>query len=179
MAALGEPLLMTVEQFDLLPERKDVLEELHWGCLVTLSRPKPWHVKLQMKLTQLLQPMSSGLGYVVMELPFRAVSEYEVRAADVAFVTKERWDNTNEGYLPGAPELVVEILSPSNTKTQVREYAALCLANGCEEFWVLDQNGKTVTVTRKNAPPVQYSKGMQVPVSLLGGASIAVDVIFG
>jgi len=72
MAALGEPLLMTVAQFDLLPERKDVLEELHWGHLVTLSRPQAWHVKLQMKLTELLQPIAAGLGSVVVDLLFRA-----------------------------------------------------------------------------------------------------------
>jgi hypothetical protein len=60
MAARVEPLLMTVEQFAALPERQDVLEELHWGLLVTLSRPKAWPVKLQMKLTQLLQPAAAG-----------------------------------------------------------------------------------------------------------------------
>jgi hypothetical protein len=76
---------MRIEQFDALPERQAVLEELHWGLLVTLPRPNAWHVKLQMKLTQLLQPAAAGRGYVVMELPFRAVSEYDLRAADVCF----------------------------------------------------------------------------------------------
>ena len=61
MAALGEPLLMMVEEFDLLPERQDVLQELHWGCLVNLSRPKGWHTKLQMKLADLLRPLSGCL----------------------------------------------------------------------------------------------------------------------
>jgi Uma2 family endonuclease len=179
MASLAEPLLMTVGQFDLLPERQDAQQELHWGYSVTFSRPKPWHVKLQMKLTQLLQPLADVRGYIVMELPFRAVSEYDVRAADVAFVTKERWDDANEGYLPGSPELVIEILSPSNTKTQIREYAALCLSNGCEEFWAVDYTKKSVTVTNKNGRSIEYSAGMEVPTPLFGAASVAVDVIFG
>jgi Uma2 family endonuclease len=178
MAALGEPLLMTVEQFDALPERQNVLEELHWGLLVTLPRPKAWHVKLQMKLTQLLQPAATGRGYIVMELPFRAVSEYDLRAADVAFVSKARWDEVNDGYLAGPPELVIEIISPSNTKTQLREYAALCLANGCEEFWAVDHKTKTLTVTNKNGQSVQYASGMELPITVLGAASIAVDQIF-
>jgi putative restriction endonuclease len=110
MAALAEPLLMTVEQFDLLPERKDVLEELHWGHLVTLSGPKTWHVNLPMKLTQLLQPVAAGRGYVVVELPFRAVPEYDVRAADIAFVAKKRWDDANEGYLARAAEVPLALL---------------------------------------------------------------------
>jgi hypothetical protein len=76
----------------------------------------------------------------------------------LAFVTKKRWDDVNKGYLAGAPELVIEILSPSGTKTQIREYAALCLANG---------------------QSVEYSKGMAVPLALLGDASLGVDPIFG
>lgn len=178
MAARVEPLLMTVEQFDALPERRDVLEELHWGLLVTLPRPKAWHVKLQMKLTQLLQPATAGRGYIVMELPFRAVAEYDLRAADVAFVSKARWDEVNDGYLFGPPELVIEIVSPSNTKSQLREYAALCLANGCKEFWTIDHKARTVMVTNKNGQSVKYSTGMDVPTKLLGTASLAVDQIF-
>lgn len=178
MSTLPEPSLMTVEQFDLLPERQDVLEELHWGRLVAMSRPKAWHVKLQMKLTELLQPVASGRGYIVMELPFRAVSEYELRGADVAFVTKARWDEANDGYLSGAPELVIEILSPSNTKAQLREYTALCLANGCEEFWIVNYKTKTISVTTRDGNSIEYSGGMDVPLTTLGGASMSVDQIF-
>jgi len=178
MAARVESLLMTVEQFDALPERQDVFEELHWGLLVTLPRPKAWHVKLQMKLTQLLQPAAAERGYIVMELPFRAVAEYDLRAADVAFVSKSRWDEVNDGYLFGPPELVIEIISPSNTESQLREYAALCLANGCQEFWAVDHKARTVTVTNKNGDAARYSAGMNVPTKLLGGAGLAVDQVF-
>ena len=178
MAALGEPLLMTVAQFQELPERGDVLEELHWGHLVTLSRPRPWHVKLQARLTQLLQPVASERGYVLIELPFCAVAEYDLRAADVAFISKGRWDVANDRDLEGAPELVIEILSPSNTKSQLREYAALCLANGCEEFWAVNYKNKTVTVTTRNGQSLQYSTGMDLPLALLGGAAVSVDSIF-
>lgn len=178
MAARVEPLLMTVEQFDALPERPDALDELHWGLLVTLPRPKAWHVKLQMKLTQLLQPAAAGRGYIVMELPFRTVPQYDLRAADVAFISKSRWDEVSDGYLLGPPELVVEIISPSNTNAQLREYTALCLANGCEEFWAVNHKAQTVTVISKNGHSVSYSAGMNVPLSVLGGHAISVDQIF-
>jgi Uma2 family endonuclease len=177
MAAHADPLLMTVEQFDDLPERQDVLEELHWGLLVALPRPKVRHVKLQMKLTQFLEPLAARRGYVVMELPFQAVSEYDLRAADVAFVSKARWDEANEGYLSGAPELVVEIPSRSNTNEHLREYAALCLANGSHEFWVVDKKTSSVTVTNQSGQSVVYSTGMEVPISVLGGSNVSVDQI--
>ena len=169
---------MTVDQFDTLPERQDALEELHGGLLVTVPRPEAWHVKLQMKLIQLLQPAAAERGYVVMELPFRTVPEYDLRAADVAFISKSRWDEVSDGYLLGPPELVIEIISPSNTNSQLREYTALCLANGCEEFWAVHHKTRSVTVTRKNGQSVTYSAGMSVPLTLLGGAAISVDQIF-
>jgi len=114
----------------------------------------------------------------LIELPFCAVAEYDLRAADVAFISKGRWDVANDRDLEGAPELVIEILSPSNTKSQLREYAALCLANGCEEFWAVNYKNKTVTVTTRNGQSLQYSTGMDLPLALLGGATVSVDSIF-
>src|SRR5712692_7326151 len=46
-----------------------------------------------------------------------------VRAPDVAFVSQRRLDELGdvEGYWPGAPDLVVEVISPSDTYTEVEE----------------------------------------------------------
>ena len=178
MAALSEPLLMTVEQFQALPERYDVLEELHWGCLITLSRPKPWHIKLQIRMVDLLRPLSAEAGYVITELPFRAVPEYDLRAADVAFISYERWDCVGDKDLIGAPELVVEITSPSNTKSQLRQYMALCLAHGCKEFWTVDRPTETVTVTGKEGRSVAYTRGQAIPTQFSNESMISVDAIF-
>ena len=62
MAAATEPLLMTVEQYRQLPDREDVIQELHWGMVVTLSRPKMRHAKLQSRLVRLLRPKSGAPG---------------------------------------------------------------------------------------------------------------------
>ncbi len=73
---------------------------------------------------------------------------------------------------------MIEIISPSNIKTQLREYTALCLANGCEEFWALDHKTETVTVTTKNGHSVSHSTGIEMPINLLGGTAISVNQIF-
>jgi Uma2 family endonuclease len=179
MAASAEPLLLTVEHLHALPERKDVLEELHWGRVVIFSRPKPWHVKLQMRLGELLRPLAGDRGHVITELPFRAVPEYDLRAADVAFVEKHRWDQVGDGDLIGPPELVIEVLSPSSTKNQIREYAALCLANGSEEFWLVERSTQTVTITDRQGQSNVYHAGEVIPIRALGGKTVAVKEIFG
>jgi Uma2 family endonuclease len=178
MAAAAEPLLMTVEQYRQLPHRDDVIQELHWGQVVILTFPKKTHTKLQSRFLDLLRPHAEARGLVAVEFPFRAVPEYELRAADVAFVSQQRWDATEEDdNLHGAPELVIEVLSPSNTATEIREKAALCLANGAEEFWVVDAKRKRVTVMRRQGGTLLYEIGDRIPLALFDG-EIEVAKIF-
>jgi hypothetical protein len=73
MATAAEPLLMTVAQYRELTNREDVIEELHWGQVVTLTRPKMRHVKLQKRLVELLTPLAAAEGVVATEVPFRAL----------------------------------------------------------------------------------------------------------
>jgi Uma2 family endonuclease len=139
MAAAAEPLLMTVDEYRQLPDREDVIQELHWGMVVTLSRPKMKHTKLQFRLAELLRAKVEHLGVVGAEVPFRALPEYDLRGADVAYVSQQKWDATDDDdNLRGSPELAIEVLSPSNTRAEIREKAVLCLSSGAQEFWVVD-----------------------------------------
>jgi len=177
MAAAVEPLLMTVEQYHELPARADVVTELHWGRVVTLTRPKMKHAKLQSRLVRLLRPKAEHLGVVESEVAFRALAEYDLRGADVAFVSRQRWDATaDEDNLHGSPELVIEVLSPSNTKREMYEKATLYLATGALEFWVVDAKRRNVTVVRREGTLV-YEIGQQIPLPLFG-SDLAVTEIF-
>ena len=171
-------LLMTVDEYCQLPEREDVIQELHWGQVVHLARPKMKHTRLQNRLVDLLRPLAAGWGTVGAEMPFRALPEYDLRGADVALVSRERWNATDEdGYLQGSPELVIEVLPPSNTKAEMREKAALYLSTGCVEFWVVDPKRRTVSITRRDGQNVSFGSGAQIHLAMLG-ADIAVDEIF-
>ena len=75
MAAAPELLLMTVEQYRQLPPREDVIQELHWGQVVTLTRPRMKHAKLQLRLVRLLRPQAEHGGVVESEVAFRALPE--------------------------------------------------------------------------------------------------------
>lgn len=160
MAAAFKPILMTVDEYRQLPDREDVVQELHFGMVVTLSRPKMEHLKLHSRLARLLRPKADDLGVVEIEVPFRALPEYDLRGADVAFVARQRWEATpDDDNLHGSPELVIEILSPSNTKKEIHEKAVLCLSSGALEFWVIDAKRRNVTVTAKDRAPVAYRVG--------------------
>jgi Uma2 family endonuclease len=176
MAAL--PDLMTVEQFRQLPEGGEFAYELHHGEVVTVTRPKARHWKLQKRLYGLLESRLKAFGEVAIEMPYRPVAEFDLRAADVAVVSRERWDAIDpDDDLRGAPELVIEVLSPSNTPRQLRELAALCLANGTVECWIVDSARKSVTVIAREGGSMVYSSG-SVPLARFGGGDLPVDEIF-
>jgi Uma2 family endonuclease len=52
MAAAVDPLLMTVAQYRALPQRDDLLQELHGGRLVTMTRPRMKHARLRSRLAR-------------------------------------------------------------------------------------------------------------------------------
>ena len=180
MAAATEPLLMTVRQYRDLPPREDVIQELHWGEVVNLTRPKMKHAKLQSRLVRLLRPRAEHLGVVESEIAFRALAEYDLRCADVAFVSQQRWDTTDEeDNLHGSPELVIEVLSPSNTTREMREKATLYLSTGTQEFWIVDPNKRNVVVMRQEAGTLVYEVSQSIPLSLFGGELSVSEVFAG
>ena len=82
-----------------------------------------------------------------------------------------------EHNLHGSPGLVIEALSPSNTKAEIREKAALYLSTGAQEFWVVDAQRKTVSVARRDAKPIVYADGERIPVPMFG-SQLELDLMF-
>ena len=159
--------LMTVDEYCQLPLRDNAIEELHWGQLVVWPLPVHGHKLIQRQLAGLLESIARNEGVVDFNLPFRALPEYEVRGADVAYVPRERYEAIEDNdYLHGSPELVIEILSPSNTRAEMREKAALCLTTGAMEFWIIDPNRELVTVLRRGEMPATYTGADQIPLNI-------------
>ena len=67
-----------------------------------------------------------------------------VRAPDVAFVRTGR--EIGDGFIEGAPDLAVEVLSPGDRPGSVREKVAEWLDAGTEAVWVVDPRARTVTI---------------------------------
>jgi Uma2 family endonuclease len=97
----------------------------------------------------------------------------------VAAVSQERWDAIDaDDNLHGAPELVIEVRPPSNSKAQRRELVALCLANGAIECWIVDPQKKSVTVIRGDGFPVVCLEGEDIALAAFGSDRLPVAEIF-
>jgi Uma2 family endonuclease len=73
-----------------------------------------------------------------------------VRAPDVAFVSHERLEGgpVPEGFLRGAPDLAVEVLSPTDNPVDVQRKVRDWLEAGTDLVWVVAPAARTTTVYR-------------------------------
>jgi Uma2 family endonuclease len=171
--------LMTVEEFRRLPEDGSFYYELHHGEAVRVSRPKLRHYCIQHFFLHKLTAVAGDRGFIGLEFNFRALPEYEFRVADVAFVSQERWSEINlDDDFHGVPDLVIEILSPSNTASQILEKERLCLKNGAREFWSADPATRLVRVSTPDGNSHTYALGEEIPLTVIGSGTLKVDEIF-
>lgn len=172
--------LMTVEEFRQLPDsNRGVRYELHHGELVELTRPKYKHWFLQNRISDLFRRCGEESCVIGYEFGFRPYPEHELWAADVAYVSAERARAMDfDDNLRGAPVIVVEVLSPSNTVSEINDREAICLDTGCREFWVVDPRRKLIKISTPDRKTTAYRTGDRIVLTLFGGQQIGVDEIF-
>lgn len=172
--------LMTVEEFRKLPEDNGpVYHELRHGEVSAVTRPKLRHALMQRSLRRLIEALAEPGSLVDTEVAYRALPEYELRAADVACVSAERFAVADQDdNIQGAPDLVIEVLSPSNTAAEIYDKEKLCLKNGAKEFWVVDPDRVQVKVSTPDGRTMTWHSGQEIPLPLFQGARIAVNDIF-
>ncbi|HLK70002.1 MAG TPA: Uma2 family endonuclease [Bryobacteraceae bacterium] len=172
---------MTVEDFRKLPQDQGpVYHELRHGEVVAVTRPKLKQSLIQRALRSPLELVAESGSLVDVELAFRPLPEHELWVADVAYLSAERFRQADpEDNIRGAPDLVVEVLSPSNTAAEIYEKEELCLENGSREFWVVDPDRRQVKVSTPDGHTQTWRSGQEIPLPLFGSeARVKVDDIF-
>ncbi len=175
MATITNPL--TFAEFEQLPDREFRFELRH-GEPVEMPPPIHGHYAVQQQLLALLLQMAGSAGRFGTEMGFK-LGERNYRIADVGFGSREIWDAIpKNGYLSRAPELVAEVLSPSNTVAEMRDKRKLCLENGSREFWIVDSEQREIEVWTPDGRSIIYQSGQQIPLFFTDGQTLAVDAVF-
>lgn len=114
------------------------LETDRWGHIV-MSPATNRHSRLQSLIARLLdRALSDGEAFVECSVDTRE----GVKVADVAWASSAflRRHGAADPY-PEAPEIVVEVLSPSNARAEMEEKQRLYFERGAREVWICDEDG--------------------------------------
>ena len=170
--------LITVAEYDSIPEPPGGRYELHHGELVFMSFAKKQHARVQRSVFAALFARC-GDYYVGMEFACRPLPEYELWAVDVGATANERWEATSDDdWLAGSPELVIEVLSPSNTKREMDDRRDILFTGGCRQFWTVDYKTRSVTVATPGNPDRTYTGSDSIPLEPFASQPLPLAEIF-
>jgi Uma2 family endonuclease len=171
--------LLTVEQFEQLPD-DGTRHELDEGELIVMPSPFGQHGQIQGEMCSILRNFirPRSLGLIFVETGFR-LSHDTVRGPDVSFIRAERASGLDlKKRFECAPDLAIEIISPSETATEIAHKVRQYLQAG-SAVWVVYPDDRTVHVfeTSKNARVLEADDLLEAP-ALLSGFSIRVSELF-
>lgn len=138
----------TVRDYKALPESETKRYELLGGELVVVPSPTWRHQDVSRKLQFQLQAFveEHKLGYVV-DAPLDVVlSDEDVVQPDILYISHERSSIIREDGVYGAPDLIVEILSPTTAERDRTFKKTLYARHGVQEYWLVDPQANTVEV---------------------------------
>src|SRR5258708_15354980 len=110
--------------------------------------PNLGHQKIVGKLFRLLADFveSRKLGQVFVAPTDVLLSAHDIVEPDVTFVCEKRSEILTEDNIQGAPDLVIEVLSPSTQSQDRGPKLALYERSGISEYWIVDPSSKTVEI---------------------------------
>lgn len=175
--------LMTAEALSRLPRGRE-RHELVRGVLRTMPLATWPEAIAGSNFTHSLRPYESdrrphavltGVGFQLSWDPDT------VRAPDVAFLSPRRLREVEgvTGYIPGAPDLAVEVVSPTDLYLDVHDTIAEWLENGARVVFVVNPRRQTVAVHRYGQPVVNLGlDGVLTAEEVVPGWSLAVRDLF-
>lgn len=173
----------TYEDYKDLPE--ELRCEIIGGDLQMTPAPNARHQAISAFLFGTLWTFvrARGLGVVLAAPTDVVLSQENVVQPDLLFVARSRKDIIDPGAgINGPPDLVVEVLSPSDPRRDQVTKRELYNRYGVQEYWIVDPEGQTVEVLTRSAAGLEtwqrFSAGATVTSPLLPGLSMAVDDIF-
>jgi Uma2 family endonuclease len=172
---------LTVEHYRMLPETGPRYQLVN-GDLCMSPAPNRYHQvisrNLEFILMQYLEEQPLGELY---HAPFDVyLSDVDVFQPDIIIVLNQNRGILTAAGAEGAPDFVVEILSPKTRKLDLEQKRRVYAREGVTELWIIDPEPQIVTVYRfaeNTEHPVEVKQGVGEPLEspLLPG--LAVDLV--
>ena len=162
--------MISAEQLAAMPEDGSRYELIE-GQLFMMSPAGGRHGRIAVRINKLLaihvDDRSLGATFAAETGFLIAVNPDTVRAPDGAFVSQEKMDTLVDdvGYLPLAPDLAVEVVSPNDSFASIEKKAFTWLDAGTQLVLILEPETKTAHTYRSRNNIAIYSMGDTVDAS--------------
>lgn len=138
--------LKTYEDYAKLPEGAPY--QLIDGEFVMSPAPELYHQDVSANIYDALKSLvrQRRLGKVYYAPVDVSLGEYNTFQPDLVFVSNERLHVLQGKRIVGAPDIVVEILSPTTGYYDLATKKDTYESHGVKEYWVVDPKGKTIEI---------------------------------
>ncbi|GBU28921.1 hypothetical protein R84B8_02483 [Treponema sp. R8-4-B8] len=160
--------------------------EVIYGEAYAMAAPNIRHQEILMELSSQFHVYLRGKPCRVYPAPFDVRLFYKENESDDTVVQPDITvicDEKKRGYegCRGAPDLVIEILSPTNTAIEMERKLKLYQDAGVREYWIVDPENNGVTVYRFQEGAILtylYKSADKVPVAIFPDLNIALEQVF-
>ncbi len=158
--------------------------EVFNGDLIMVPAPTLDHQFISKKLVLLLDPfvtskMLGNVAYAPVDVVF---DDETVLQPDILFVKSDNTNILRKESVQGAPDLIVEIISPSSTFYDTVEEKEVYRKHGVSEYWIVFPEEKVIEVlTLENGEYVEFSNSRKdgfVESNIISGLKIDSNEVF-
>lgn len=188
MSVVNPHVRFTYDDYKSLPESMDKRYELLDGDIKMVPAPTTRHQQITWGLGSLLKSFvrKHELGLFMgapLDVVFGKDQEREVVQPDLVFISRGRKHIVAEQEIQGAPDLVVEVLSPGTEERDRGYKRVLYLRHGVREYWVVDPKTATIEIYLPSEDGYQvkgpYQSVAQETSRLLPQLQLSFEDVFG
>jgi len=184
MTVVNSHIKFTYEDYCLMPEDRRC--ELIGGEFFMVPSPSVIHQRVAANLESILRQfvIEKGCGEVLYAPLDVVLSPQDVVQPDIMFISRERSYIVTDINIQGAPDLVVEILSPSTAERDRTIKKKLYARHGVRELWLVNAGAQVVEVHSieegEELHPLLYvrSERRRLVSPLLTGLLVNLDEVF-
>lgn len=175
------------EDYKSLTALNDQLYELIEGELYLAPAPTTKHQSVAQNLEFLLMRHVRGhhrgrILHTPVDVVLGEGSDRSVVQPDILFVSRERMSIIEEAEVAGAPDLIVEVLSPSTADRDLGLKRTLYARSGVREYWIVDPEREQIEVHVLGedgyGEPARYRLGESAASGAVGGFEAPLTEVF-
>lgn len=173
----------SVEDYLLLGETNTPCQLIN-GELIMSPSPTPYHQLVSSNINDILKAQARKNGGMVFYSPIDLyIDKKNVFQPDLIYISKENKNIISKRGIEGVPDLVVEIISPSNIFTDRNVKKKTYQKIGVKEYWIVDPGNQTLEIYTHSQPdqdtPHLYLAGEgQVTSTILSELAFDLKIIF-